>query len=154
VITLRLLNLDELKRRHAYLLAENEKMAQEGAVTAGVHAKDHVNKYNTFKRQTGDLQRSTTATVVRLSGGRLLKLSNTAKYAGPIDVGASPHKIVARRAPYLMFWWPKMGLWFVGKSVNHPGNKPYKFMYRAWHSAGRVEEDFLRRRMALLAKRF
>jgi hypothetical protein len=154
VITLKLLNLDELRRRHAYLLAENEKMAQEGAETAGVHAKDHVNKYNAFKRQTGHLQASTKTTIRRLTSGRLLRIDNTAKYADPIDTGARPHKIVARRVPYLMFWWPKLGLWFVGRSVNHPGNKPYKFMYRAWFSAGRVEEDFLRRRMALLAKRF
>ena len=154
MITMRLVNLDELKRRHQYLLAENEKMLDEASRTGGVHAIGHVNKYNAFKRRTGYLQRSTTAKALRLGSGRLLRLDNTAPYADPIDGGARPHKIRARRAPRLVFFWPKVGRMMYLKSVNHPGNKPYKFMYRAWHSAARVEEQFLRRRMSLLARRF
>jgi hypothetical protein len=153
VITLRLLNLDEVIRRHDYLAAECQKMEREGAETAGEHAIDHVNKYNTFRRRTGHLQRSTTARVRRVRG-HLLTLDNSARYADPIDTGARPHKIRARRAKYLRFFWKKTGRWMYLKSVNHPGNRPYKFMYRAWSSAGRVEEQFLRRRMSLLARRF
>lgn len=49
-------------------------------------------------------------------------------YAAALELGAMPHSIDASAAPVLQFWWEKMGLWFVGPHVNHPGNRPYAFM--------------------------
>lgn len=49
-------------------------------------------------------------------------IRNTAPYAAPVHEGASPHRIVARRAPYLEFFWEKRGVIFRGRKVNHPGN--------------------------------
>jgi len=67
--------------------------------------------------------------------------------------GTKPHRIVAKRAKALFFYWPKVGmntlvprkgwymtgpddragLFFIGKGyVNHPGTKPNKFMSRAY----------------------
>jgi len=52
-----------------------------------------------------------------------------------VDQGTEPHPIHAKNAPYLHFYWPKVGkeVWF--KSVHHPGNKPYKFLERALERA-------------------
>lgn len=44
-----------------------------------------------------------------------------APYALFVDQPTKPHDIVARRAKLLRFFWPKIGGWFVGKKVRHPG---------------------------------
>lgn len=53
----------------------------------------------------------------------------------PISVlvheGTPPHQIAARRSPYLVFYWPKIGKVVVTKSVNHPGTKPQRFLVDA-----------------------
>lgn len=38
-----------------------------------------------------------------------------------LEYGARAHTITARNAPLLQFFWPKIGGWFSGKTVNHPG---------------------------------
>ena len=154
MFTLRLTNLREVHRAHNHFLAQNERMLDEASKLAGAHSVDHVQRYPAFKPRTGKLQHGQRFTVRRLSSGRLLKLYNDDPYANPIDKGAKPHPIVARRAPYLHFYWQKKQRWFRGKSVNHPGNRPYKFAYRAWRSAYRVEGQILARRMTELALRF
>jgi hypothetical protein len=45
-----------------------------------------------------------------------------------VDQGTKPHPIHAKNAPYLVFYWPKVGRVVHFKSVNHPGNKAYKFL--------------------------
>lgn len=57
-----------------------------------------------------------------------------------VDQGAKPHKIVAKNAPYLVFFWPKVGRVVHFKSVNHPGNKPYRFLMRGLERAMRMWE--------------
>jgi hypothetical protein len=49
-------------------------------------------------------------------------------YAASLENGAEPHPIDAVNAENLKFLWKKMGLQFYGPHVNHPGNRPYKFM--------------------------
>lgn len=153
MITFKLANFDEVVRRHNYFAAECEKMEREGAEVAAAHALDHINRYNTFQRRTGNLQRSATAVITRVRG-HLMTLDNSASYADAIDTGARPHVIKPRGPWFLRFYWQKIGRWVELAKVNHPGNKPYKFMYRAWQSACRVEAYFLQRRMQLLARRF
>lgn len=42
-----------------------------------------------------------------------------------VTVKASkPHRIVAKGAPALVFFWEKKGSMFIGPSVNHPGSTP------------------------------
>jgi hypothetical protein len=70
-------------------------------------------------------------------------------YAYALEHGARPHKIYAGSSTTvgsktagkfvgpshkssLSFYWEKRGEWVWPKSVNHPGNKPYKFM---WHGS-------------------
>lgn len=42
-------------------------------------------------------------------------------YAMATEQGAHPHRIVARRAPMLVFFWPKVGHVVRFRAVNHPG---------------------------------
>ena len=56
--------------------------------------------------------------------------------------GTRPHKIVARKASALAFYWPKIGKYWVGHSVNHPGTKPNPFAgraYRRWLPGARSD---------------
>lgn len=160
MFTLRLTNLDQVRRAHSHFLAECERMLQEAAELAGKHSVDHVQKYPAFKPRSGDLQRGQRYMVRRTKSGRLLYIYNDVKYANPIDKGSKPHRIPAKNAKALRFAWPKFWsiqtrspIWYL-KSVNHPGNRPYKFAYRAWRSAYRVEGQILARRMTELASRF
>lgn len=49
-----------------------------------------------------------------------------------LEEGTKPHRITARNAPVLAFFWPKIGAMFFGKYVNHPGNKAYKIFGDAY----------------------
>ena len=49
-------------------------------------------------------------------------------YAAAIENGSEPHVIEAKNAEYLKFYWEREGVMFYGPRVNHPGNRPYKFM--------------------------
>jgi hypothetical protein len=49
-------------------------------------------------------------------------------YAEPLELGAAPHEITGN--PLLAFYWQNRGEWFIGPSVQHPGNKPYRFVYK------------------------
>jgi hypothetical protein len=152
VFGLKLVNQAEVRRGHEHFLAECERMLDETLHVAGKHSIDHVQRYPAFKPRTGRLQRGQKYQVRRLSSGRLLKLYNDVSYANPIDKGARPHIIRPRRARALRFVWHGELRFFA--KVNHPGNRPYKFAYRAWRSSHRVGGDYLARRMAELAARF
>lgn len=49
-------------------------------------------------------------------------------YAAALELGAEPHPIDAKNVENLKFYWKKAGVQFYGPHVNHPGNRPYKFM--------------------------
>jgi len=148
-----IVNLDEIRRAHQHFLAANQRMIVEAADRAGDHAEEHVQRYATFKRRTGKLQDATRHRVVRTRGGHLLRIQNPAKYAAAIDSGARPHRIVARRAKALRFIGRAGGIVF-RQAINHPGNKPYKFLYRATNAAYRVLGADLAKHMTELAARF
>jgi hypothetical protein len=57
-----------------------------------------------------------------------------------VDQGTKPHPIHAKNAPYLVFYWPKVGRVVHFKSVNHPGNKPYRFLEEGLKRALRMWE--------------
>jgi hypothetical protein len=149
-----IVNETELKRKHDKFVADNERLIIEAEDRAGRHAVKHVKSYATFKRRTGQLQDKTTHKIIRTGGNRILRISNPKKYAAAIDTGARPHIIRPRRKPLLRFFSKKLGRWISTRKVNHPGNKPYKFLYRAHASAYRVLGDRLTRDTAALARRF
>lgn len=57
--------------------------------------------------------------------------------------GSKPHPIVAKKAPYLHFFWEKKGRWVKTKSVNHPGTNPNNFMERALEMTKRDRSKML-----------
>ena len=148
----RLVNQAEVRRGLERFLAEVERALEEASHVAGKHSVEHVKRYPKFRPRTGHLQSRQRYQVRRLASGRLLRLTNDAAYAAPVEYGARPHVIRARRVHFLRFVWHGELRFF--RKVNHPGNRPYKFGYRAWRSAYRVEGDYLARRLAELAIRF
>jgi len=111
--------------------------------TAEEHAKAHVRLYSKFKRRkaTGSLKDSAQARHYgswRSRSWTIKVYVDRPGYALPIEYGARPHPIVARRARFLRFYWPKVGRVVFFRRVSHPGNKPYKFLWTATHSAYRV----------------
>lgn len=50
---------------------------------------------------------------------------NRIKHARWVIEGADPHGFGPRRAKMLVFWWARKGRMFIGKWVNHPGQKPH-----------------------------
>jgi len=113
----------------------------------------HPGKHATFTHRTHKLEKSTKGQVIRTSkGGFRVRLSNARKYAAAIDLGAKPHTITARRAKNLRFIVG--GKLMFRKTVQHPGNRPYRFLYRATQAAARVAGANLESGMARAAKAF
>ena len=148
-----LVNLAEIERAHERLLAENERAITESLELAGRHGVEHVERFPEFRPRTGNLQKNTKARVVRLGSGKILRLTNDAAYADAIDQGARAHVIVPRRGKYLRFIG-RDGRTVFTRRVNHPGNKPYRFMFFAHDAANRVFKRDIERRMSLIASRF
>lgn len=146
-------NLAEIQRGHALVLASTLNVVNDVMRLAGEHAEQHVQRFAKFKRRTGKLQDTTSHQVVRTSKGRLVKIFNPQKYAAAIDTGARRHPIRARRRQFLRFVGRDGRLVF-RRAVNHPGNRPYKFLFNATDAAFRVGGRFLRDKMSQIAKRF
>lgn len=95
-----------------------------------------------IRKPGGTLQRSIKSTRRGGAGIRqTYSVGTDVKYASFTDTGAQAHPIVARRAPLLVFPWEREG-WrlFIGKRVNHPGQKGTKWFSNImtparWHTA-------------------
>lgn len=146
-------SIEKMKRGHQRVEDGTRRAIQESLEFGGRHAKDHVERYPKFQPRTGNLQRATKTRVIRTKGGKLLRIQNDKPYAAAIDKGARPHKISAKPGKKLRFRGANGGLVFAS-SVNHPGNRAYKFLYRAHRSAGRVVERKLSQRLSNIASRF
>jgi Bacteriophage HK97-gp10, putative tail-component len=90
-------------------------------------------RQHSYQDRTGNLSNSIHAGEV--SGGTELRVDITANtpYAAAIEYGARPHKINAKPGKWLRFGTVS-GVVFA-KSVNHPGNRPYKYL------AGALERE-------------
>lgn len=65
------------------------------------------------------------------AGGGVFAGGPQAPYAIPVHEGSRPHRITARRAPMLSFYWTKVGRHVKFFSVNHPGTKARPFLRNA-----------------------
>lgn len=75
-----------------------------------------------FLNRTGSLRKSMSGELtIRGPFDMTVDILADTKYAKAIDEGAKAHAIVARRAPYLKFYWARMGRWVRCKRVWHPG---------------------------------
>ena len=132
-------NLEKLRRDHARTLVAHRHEVKEATKEAGAAAAQNVRERSTFKRRGArSLKDSTQSRVVIRRGGALIRLSWPKKYAAAIDKGARAHEFGPRNAPYLHFYWPKVGHWVNLLWVKHPGNRPYHFGKHA-QKAGHTE---------------
>jgi hypothetical protein len=142
-----------MTRQHDWFLAEHERAVAESLQHGGEQGVQQVQTSPGFKPRSGKLQKATKAKVVRTSGGRLLKMSNSKPYAAAIDKGAKPHVIRAKRMGGRLKFRAG-GRVVYARAVRHPGNKPYRFLARAtMHAANKFENQF-ERRMSAIAARF
>lgn len=148
-----IVNLDEIRRAHERFIEKNERLLDESADFLGEGAIVNVRRSPTFTPRTGKLQDSTEYDKLVRVSGRLVRIRNTAPYALPIEEGAKPHVIEARRKPFLVFKG-RDGNWVRKKRVNHPGNKAYWFLKRAMWSAVNDTVEFVKDGMDRIAKQF
>lgn len=152
-------NLEKLKADHRRALNDHKSAVAEATRIAGAHAEQHVRSHSTFRRRSASsLKDDTRARVVRTRGGALLKLQWSKKHAPFIEYGTGKYRMTGeypirpRRARALRF--VIRGRVIFAKKVMHPGVRPYKFGWKATHSAGRVLEDRLEVGMARVSRRF
>lgn len=94
----------------------------------------------TYRDRTGTLRKNTSGWYnVSDFSGFVIAHTHYSKY---VDAGTKPHEIKARRAPFLRFYWEKLGRWVALKKVNHPGTKPYMFMQNAEAFGRRMAADY------------
>ncbi|MCA9647231.1 MAG: hypothetical protein KC492_41365 [Myxococcales bacterium] len=147
-----IVNLGNVKAAHKRFLAANERMVTTIMDRTATFAVDYVHQHPTFTRRTGKLQDKTKARVMRTAGGKLLRISNSAKYAKAIELGSKAHLIEARRKKFLRF--KIAGKWVFARRVKHPGTKPHKFLWRSLWASGRIVDANLRQDMARIASQF
>lgn len=111
--------------------------------------------------RTGRLLKNSKIRVIRSGKGRkIIKLSNSSKYAAALDLGSGLYG--PKHAKFVIR--PKKGkaLRFVGKNgqtvfaakVLHPGVKPTHFLYHAADSVGRQLRPWLEEAMRSAAQKF
>lgn len=147
-----MINLDQLQSAHKSFASQHRTMVLGEASDAARHIESHVLQAPLFKPRTRKLQLGTRGSVIALAGTVKVRGQNRTAYAGFIEYGTRPHVIRARRAQYLRFMW--RGKLTFRKSVNHPGTRPYKFLYRAVNSAARICQQGLTQGMARIARSF
>lgn len=141
-----------------------DRWTQLAVKSAEEHAKAHVKLYSKFKRhKAGGLKDSALARHYGTWKSRSLTVRvyvNAPHYAPFVEYGTrsyrttGPTPIVARRARFLRFYWPKVGRVVFLRRVMHPGNKPYKFLWHATYSAHRVFGQALEHGLESAAREF
>lgn len=90
----------------------------------------------TRKNAPGNLRNHIVKRLVQGASGPEMQVGvEHVPYALFVHEGARPHRITARNAPQLVFFWPKVQKVIYTKSVAHPGNRPNRFLVRALDAA-------------------
>ena len=160
------INLAQLKQTHERFKRHHALIVDRSMAKAGNHAKEHVRLRSKFKRRSRrSLKDNTKARIVRTSGGKILRLKWTKKYASYVEYGTKKHPIslmeegggTSTRGKALRFFWKKgpngPGIYFF-KKVNHPGTRPYKFGWNSASAAHRIMGQQLRSGMQRAAEKF
>ncbi len=126
-----IVNLSDVRRAHQKLISATSAGIILELADAGKFAVDYVKTNPTFTPRSGHLQSKTTWVPYK---GKAIRIQNTAKYALPIEEGSRPHVIRPRKAKALRF--VVKGKVVFARKVNHPGNRPYRFLRAAAVAAG------------------
>ncbi|WP_456382171.1 HK97 gp10 family phage protein [Persephonella sp.] len=104
----------------------SEKAARRGIKAAGKAYYDMVHQDidagKSFTPRTGNLQQSITFR----HAGYSAVIGTHKEYAPFVEFGTRPHKIMAKKGALKI---PTDSGYIFRKSVNHPGSKPYPFLY-------------------------
>lgn len=149
-----LIDIRAVRLAHRRFLVSQDDAIDRELQTAADFGEAYTAAHPTFTPRSGSdgLAQATKGRVIRTRQGAIVKLTNAKPYASAIDKGARAHEIRAKGTGYLHFRGRRG--WVRKKAVNHPGNRPYKFLYRATVAAGRVFEKRLAIRLAVLARSF
>lgn len=147
-----MINLSKVQAAHKKCLKAHQTMVTQELEAAGKIGAAHPGKHATFKHRTHRLEKSTRHRVVRTRSSHIVRLSNAVRYAPFLEFGTKPHVIAARRAKALRF--TVRGQTLFRKSVNHPGTKPYKFLWRATNAAYRIAGPNLAAGMQRISRTF
>lgn len=147
------IDLNQLRRIHQRFATRNRAMVDAALKVAQRQAAEHVRNRSTFKRRKAkSLKDATKGKIIKSRGGRILRLTWPKKYAGYVEYGTRPHIIRPRRRRALRF--RVGGAVVFARRVNHPGTKPYKYAWKATHSAHRVLGEHLVTGMRQAAAKF
>jgi hypothetical protein len=146
-------NLALIKREHKAVLAKTTAAIAEATAEAGQAGVDYAKRFPRFTPRTGDTQRANDWRTVKVAGGRILRIRNTAKHAAALDKGARPHDIHPRVGNQYLHFKGKFG-WVRTRRVKHPGNKPYRFLHGATVVAGRLLGTKLKAKMVTISRAF
>lgn len=144
-----MINLASLRHAHEHVLALSQRAVDEELEQSGRVAREHVLDHSQFKSRTGALVKATKARVIRAAGGKKIIVSNSKKYAAAIDLGAKPHIIRPSKKKLLRFMVG--GRFVFARSVRHPGNRAYRFLYRATLGAARTAAKNIESRLQQIA---
>lgn len=107
---------------------EARAVALDTAHIAETLAAMQLGKHPGDRPRTGQYQRSFYIKV--LGRSTQFEVGNKKGYAAPLEEGARPHAIRARRVSHLKFR-DRSGRWRTAKMVRHPGNAAYRILERS-----------------------
>lgn len=146
------IDLDDVRRKHSKTLGGFRRAVEQAASEASGDAVTYSREKHEYKNQTGALEKATFGRVIMLRRSARVVLKNAKKYAQPIDMGARPHVIKPRRAKLLRFL--SGGRFVFARSVNHPGNRAYQFLYKATRHGFRMFRKRLEAQLEAVARKF
>ena len=122
-------------------------------------AKAHVRNHAGFQHRSHRTLEGVRTKIFRTKSGIRMRITNAHQpVASYLEFGTKPHRIPSGGTAHLIFFWKKMGRWWInppgGSYVNHPGTKPYKFMEASARSVHSRLHAHLQAAMQRLAKRF
>jgi hypothetical protein len=145
------LDLADVRRAHDKLLSRTSAAIVLELANAGKYAVDFVRQRPTFTPRSGELQAKTQWIPYK---GRAIRIQNAAKHVHAIDGGAGPHVIRPKRPGGMLRFRARDGRWVSTRKVNHPGNRPYRFLGAAVNAAGARMFHGLEERMHRAAVQF
>jgi len=155
------LNLDKIKRAHQRFLAEHSRQV-DVALSAEMLTPwvwRYVLQHGGFTSRTGNLVKKSKATLIRRGKNRIVRLSNSAKYANAQDGGSGLYGPKRRKYPIrakngkALAFMGRSGLVF-RRAIMHPGVHPTRFLYNANDALFRATKQWLRMAMRRAADKF
>jgi len=123
ILHIKIQGLEEL----SFLPEKAKRAAKKAIKVAGKEYYDQIHndidKGNSFTPRTGNLQQSIT---IRYEEYKAI-IGTHKEYAKYVEFGTRPHKIKPKNARFLTI--PNGDGFLFVKEVNHPGSKPYPFMF-------------------------